>query len=119
RRHLAALIGVALLGFLGVPGAARAELGSLGALTIGLSVSSGIQIDRRSCDTAGSSRTVPGSGACVLWAGGLDAAFLYRGHIGGSLGLWSVSGQSAQLAQGQGGPAFPDRISIPLLLELR
>lgn len=109
-----------------VPGAARAELGSLGTTTIGLALSGGIQPDSRSCDVGGSSRSVlvpDGGRACVLWAGGIEGSILWRGHIGVALGLYSVAGQAAvpQMQPGseQAPPAFPDRISVPLLLDTR
>jgi hypothetical protein len=108
------------------PRAARADLGSLGATTIGLAIAGGVQPDSRSCDVGGTSRSLPlpdGSGACLLWAGGVEATVLWRGHLGVALGLFSVAGQAA-VPQKQPGtdtapPAFPDRVSVPLLLDLR
>ena len=109
---------LALLGLL-APSIARAELGSTGSVTFGLGVSAGFQPDSRSCDTAGTSRTVPGTGACIMWAGGVEGMILWRGHIGAALGVYSVGGQAAQSPQGQTGPAFPDRVSVPLLIDFR
>lgn len=111
---------------LGAPVAARAELGSLGSTTIGLAVAGGIQPDSRSCDVGGTSRSVPlpgGGGACLLFAGGVEASLLWRGHLGVALGLYSVAGQGAVPQKRPGSsdapPAFPDRISVPLLLDMR
>ena len=111
---------------LGTPAAARAELGSLGSTTIGLAVAGGVQPDSRSCDVGGTSRSLPqpgGGGACLLWAGGVEASLLFRGHIGVALGLYSVAGQGAvpqkQPESPTAPPAFPDRISVPLLLDMR
>lgn len=108
------------------PTVARAELGSLGKVTIGLGLSGGIQPDGRSCDVGGSSRSVAlpdGSSSCVLWAGGIEGSILWRGHLGVALGLYSVAGQAAvpqmQAGSDQAPPAFPDRISVPLLLDTR
>lgn len=110
-----------LLCLLGQP--ARAEHGSLGALTVGIGASMGFQVDERACDTAGSARTLAGGKGCALFLGGVDGSFLWRGAVGASLGLWSVSGQSAvaqgQPPNGQAPAAFPDRISVPLLIDLR
>jgi hypothetical protein len=102
-----------------LPASARADLGSTGDVTFGLALSAGLQPDSRSCDTAGTSRTVPSTGACILWAGGVEGMILWRGRIGAALGVYSVAGQAAQSPEGQTGPAFPDRVSIPLLLDLR
>ncbi len=121
----AAAVLLALLGGF-APRAARADLGSLGATTIGLAIAGGVQPDSRSCDVGGSSRSLrlpDGSGACMLFAGGVEASFLWRGHLGVALGLYSVAGQAA-VPQKQPGsdvapPAFPDRVSVPLLLDLR
>jgi hypothetical protein len=114
-------VALALFG-LGLARPAAAELGSTGAVTVAIGVGGGFQLDRRACDTAGSSRTTP-TGQCVLWAGGLDLSLLWRGHLGASLGLWSVSGQAAVIPSAPDGPspaaAFPDRVSLPLLFDLR
>jgi hypothetical protein len=83
-------------------------------------VSLGLEPDSRGCDSAGTSRTVPGTGACILFAGGTEASLLYKGHIGAAIGVWSVAGQAAYIPQGGGGAAgFPDRVSVPLLIDLR
>jgi len=124
RRRAAHLL-LVLLAVL-APRAAHADLGSLGATTIGLAIAGGVQPDSRSCDVGGSSRSIrlpDGSGACLLWAGGVEASVLWRGHLGVALGLYSVAGQAA-VPQKQPGsdvapPAFPDRVSVPLLLDLR
>lgn len=102
-----------------VGGQARAELGSLGALTVELSVGAGFQTDSRPCDTAGTNRSVPGTATCILWGGGVDASLLWRGHIGAALGLWSIAGQAAVIPDGGSGAAFPDRVSVPLLVDFR
>lgn len=103
--------------------AARADHGSLGALTIGIAAGMGFQVDERACDTAGTARTLAGGRGCALFLGGVEGSFLWRGAVGASLGLWSVSGQSAvaqgQPPNGQAPAAFPDRISVPLLADLR
>lgn len=108
------------------PAAARAELGSFGATTIGLAIAGGVQPDSRSCDVGGTSRSVPlpdGGGACLLFAGGVEASLLWRGHVGAALGLFSVAGQAAVPQKSpqsdQAPPAFPDRVSVPLLLDTR
>lgn len=113
-----------IVGF--TPRAAHAELGSLGATTIGLSIAGGVQPDSRSCEVGGSNRSIrlpSGRGACLLFAGGVEAAFLWRGHLGVALGLYSVAGQAAvpqkQPESDSAPPAFPDRVSVPLLLDLR
>ena len=96
--------------------------GSLGRLTVGIGVGLGFHADSRACDTAGSARTLGGSG-CALFLGGVDGSFLWRGALGATLGLWSVSGQAAvaqgQPPSGQAPAAFPDRISIPLMADVR
>ena len=105
------------------PLAAHADLGSLGPLTVGIAASAGLQPDGRSCDTAGTARSFPGTGTCILFAGGVEGTFLWQGLLGASLGLWSVAGQAAvPLAEGAGGgapAAFPDRVSVPILLDVR
>lgn len=102
---------------------ARAEHGSLGSLTVGIGVGLGFHADSRACDTAGSARTLLGGQGCALFLGGVDGSFLWRGALGASLGLWSVSGQAAvaqgQPPSGQAPAAFPDRISVPLMLDVR
>lgn len=102
---------------------ARAEHGSLGTLTLGIGASMGFQSDDRGCDTAGTARNLVGGKGCALFLGGVDGSFLWRGSIGASLGLWSVSGQAAiaqgQPPSGQAPAAFPDRISVPLMVDLR
>ncbi len=100
-------------------GDAQAELGSTGAVTVGLGVSAGFQLDSRTCDTAGTARPITRSGGCALFAGGLDVALLYRGHIGAAFGLWSVSGLAAILSQDGTAAGFPDRVSVPVLLDMR
>lgn len=114
--------GAALILLLGAA-PARAEHGSLGALTVGIGVGLGFQVDSRACDTAGSARTLVGGKGCALFMGGIDGSFLWRGALGATLGLWSVSGQAAvaqgQPPSGQAPAAFPDRISVPLLLDVR
>jgi hypothetical protein len=102
------------------PRPAAAELGSTGAVTLGIAVGAGFQPDgSRSCETAGSSRTVSGTGACIMWAGGVEGMVLWRGRVGASLGVFSVAGQAAQTPQGQSGAAFPDRVSVPLIIDVR
>ena len=102
---------------------ARADHGSLGALTIGIGAGMGFQVDERACDTAGTARTLAGGKGCALFLGGVDGSFLWRGRVGASIGLWSVSGQSAvaqgQPPNGQAPAAFPDRVSVPVLVDLR
>lgn len=115
-RLRAKLIGLALLF---VASKAHAELGSTGALSVGIGISAGFQTDSRGCDTAGSSRSLPNNGACILWAGGVDVSMLWRGHIGAALGVFSVSGQAAYASTGQSAAAFPDRVSVPLLVDFR
>lgn len=113
-RHIAlAALGAGAL--VARPGAARAELGSLGDVTVGIGLQAGVQPDSRSCKVGEASRSL--GGYCMLFAGGLDVSVLYRGAIGGSIGLFSVAGQAA-IAENDA-PGFPDRISIPLLLDLR
>lgn len=117
RRATAAII---VLGALfGASSAARAELGSLGPVTIGVAVAAGLQPDKRSCETAGSSRSFPTTGACIQWAGGVEGSILWRGHVGLAMGVFSVAGQAAQAPQGQTAAAFPDRVSVPFLLDFR
>jgi hypothetical protein len=116
-----------VLGVLAAPAVARADLGSLGATTIGIALAAGLQPDSRSCDVGGQSHSLPlpGSsmGACLLWAGGVEGMLLWRGHLGVALGLYSVAGQAAvrqkQDPPDQNLPAFPDRVSVPLLLDTR
>jgi hypothetical protein len=110
-----------------LPQGARADLGSLGTTTIGLAISGGVQPDSRGCDVGGQSHSIPqqGSetGACLMFAGGIEGMILWRGHLGVALGLYSVSGQSSvpQMvpSTGMAPPAFPDRISVPLLFDMR
>jgi hypothetical protein len=54
-----------------------------------------------------------------MWAGGVEGMFLWRGRIGAALGVYSVAGQAAQSPAGQTGAAFPDRVSVPLLVDIR
>ena len=120
RRWLVCCIALVAVGWV-TP--ARAEHGSLGALTVGIGVGLGFHADSRACDTAGSARTLIAGGGCALFLGGVDGSFLWRGKLGASLGLWSVSGQAA-VAQGQppsvqAPAAFPDRVSVPLLFDAR
>jgi hypothetical protein len=118
--HFPRAVGVAivLLGvLLGAP--ARAELGSTGAVTLGVAVAAGIQPDKRACETAGSSRTFPSTGACIQWAGGVEGLLLWRGRVGLAFGVFSVAGQAAQAPQGQTAAAFPDRVSVPILVDFR
>ena len=108
---------------LGLSSQARAEHGSLGALTVGIGAGMGFQVDERACDTAGTARTLAGGKGCALFLGGVEGSFLWRGRVGASIGLWSVSGQSAvaqgQPPNGQAPAAFPDRVSVPVLVDLR
>jgi hypothetical protein len=116
---------------LGLPGAARADLGSLGGTTIGLAIAGGVQPDSRSCAYASMVRSQDssmsqsdvGSGPCLLFAGGIEGSILWRGHLGVAIGLYSVSGQAVlprkQSADGDTPPAFPDRVSVPLILDTR
>lgn len=118
-RRLNPALAVLVLGLAMSAGQARAELGSLGALTVELSASAGFQTDSRGCNTAGTNRSVPGTGTCILWGGGVDVSLLWRGHLGAAVGLWSVAGQAAVIPEGSSGAAFPDRVSVPLLLDFR
>lgn len=118
-RGVAVIVVVSLGALLGVTAPARAELGSLGAVTLGVSVAAGLQPDKRACETAGTSRTVPSTGACIQWAGGVEGSLLWRGHVGLSMGVFSVAGQAAQAPQGQTAAAFPDRVSVPFLIDFR
>lgn len=90
-------------------------------LSVGLGISLGSQLDSRDCSTAGRSATFAGSGTCMLFAGGVDLSLLYRARIGASLGLYSVSGVAALINETDAAqtPAIPDRVSIPLLLDVR
>jgi len=116
-------VGLLALLVLCAPAAARADLGSLGDATIGLAIAGGVQPDSRSCNIGLDNSSVGSdSGTCLLWAGGVEGAILWRGHIGVALGLYSVAGQAAQRqnqTSDQSLPAFPDRISVPLLLDTR
>ena len=106
---------------------AHADLGSLGPVTVGIAIAAGVQPDSRSCDVGGQSHSLPlpgsDSGACLLWAGGIEGSVLWHGQLGFSLGLYSVAGQAAVRQKtdspDQTLPAFPDRVSVPLLLDLR
>jgi hypothetical protein len=117
------LLAVLVVGL--APAVARAELGSLGDVTIGLGIAAGFQPDSRSCNVGRDSHSVPqpgsDSGACLMWAGGVEGTILWRGHIGVALGLYSVAGQAGvrQQQPGEAPPAFPDRVSVPLLLDMR
>lgn len=113
-----------VLGALGIlaPETASAELGSLGDLTVGIAASAGLQPDERGCTVGGSVRNFPGTDSCMLFAGGLEASFLWRGRIGAALGVWSVAGQASvamKPADAPEPPGFPDRVSVPLLLDVR
>lgn len=90
-------------------------------LWVALGVSLGSQVDSRDCSTAGRSSNFVGTGTCLLFAAGVDLSLLYRGRIGGSLGLYSVSGVAAAINETDASktPAIPDRISVPMLLEVR
>lgn len=102
---------------------ARADLGSLGDLTVGIAASAGFQPDGRGCSVGKQDRTFPGTNTCILFAGGVDASFLWRGRIGASLGVWSVAGQAAVAEKPTDDApepaAFPDRVSVPLMLDVR
>ncbi len=93
----------------------------LGDLVLGIGVSAGMQYDDRDCKVGGGSSDFPGTSTCLLFAGGVDVSLLWRGRIGGMLGLYSSSGQAAiaQAVGGQTPPGFPDRISVPLALDVR
>jgi len=110
------------LGVLWQEGVARAELGSLGRLTVGMALSAGFQPDARRCQVAGDSRNTPGSG-CALLVGGIDASFLWRGRLGASILLSSTAGQASVPQATEAGmeapPAFPDRVSVALALDVR
>lgn len=105
------------------PTESRADLGSLGTTTVGVAIAGGIQPDTRSCTVGGQDRTFPGTGSCLLWGGGIEAMMLWRGRVGAALGLYSIAGQAAvpvaDSPSGQAPPAFPDRVSVPLLLDVR
>lgn len=105
------------------PATASADLGSLGDLTVGIAASAGIQPDARGCTVGGDPRNFPGTSTCMLFAGGLEASFLWRGRIGAALGLWSVAGQASVAMKpspdAPDPPGFPDRVSVPLLLDVR
>lgn len=113
------------LGTLGLlaPATASADLGSLGDLTVGIAASMGIQPDQRGCTVGGDSRNFPGTSTCMLFAGGLEGSFLWRGRIGAALGVWSVAGQASVAMKpspdAPDTPGFPDRVSVPLLLDVR
>ncbi|MCS6914816.1 MAG: hypothetical protein RMK29_10385 [Myxococcales bacterium] len=96
-----------------VPCGVRAE-GRL--LTLAVAASAGVQYDARPCTLAGREGLSPDVPVCLLFAGGADAALLWRGRIGGALGLYSSAGQAVKTGQQ---PAIPDRISLPVLLEVR
>lgn len=104
------------------PGIAHAELGSFPSLTVGLALSAGFQTDERLCQVAGANRNAPGTG-CALLVGGIEGSFLWRGRIGGVLSLSSTAGQSSVPQAPQAGeeapPAFPDRVSVVMALDLR
>lgn len=114
-----------VLGALGLlcPSTASADLGSLGDLTVGIAASAGIQPDERGCTVGGSVRNFPGTDSCMLFTGGLEASFLWRGRIGAALGVWSVAGQASVATKpspdAPDTPGFPDRVSVPLLLDVR
>lgn len=114
---------VVAAGLLGIAAPARADLGSLGGLTVGIGTSAGFQPDGRPCTVGGQYRTFPGTDTCLLFSGGLDASFLWHGRIGAALGLWSVAGQAsvAKMVSPDGPeqPGFPDRVSVPLMLDVR
>ncbi len=118
-----ALLALLVMGL--APAAAHAELGSLGSTTIGIAIAAGFQPDSRSCNVGRDSHSIPvpgaASDACLMWAGGVEGLILWRGHIGVALGLYSVAGQAGirQQQPGEAPPAFPDRVSVPLLLDMR
>jgi hypothetical protein len=87
-------------------------------LTVALGVGAGMQYDSRACFLAadGGDGTEPTTSPCVLFAGGGDLALLWRQRIGGMIGIYSVSGQAVRTGKE---PAIPDRISLPLALEVR
>lgn len=123
RRVMPALTAlVPALALFGQLRAAHADLGSLGHLTVGMALSAGFQTDSRTCQVAGSNRNAPGTG-CALLAAGIDGSFLWRGRLGVALGLSSVAGQSSVPQASEPGseapPAFPDRVSVALALDVR
>lgn len=88
-------------------------------LTVALGVGAGMQYDSRACflaGQAGGEGVEPDTAPCVLFAGGGDLALLWRQRIGGMIGVYSVSGQAVRTGKE---PAIPDRISLPLALEVR
>lgn len=122
RRAAAAFAALAALFALGAS-PARADLGSFGKFTAGLGLLLGAQPDERGCAVGGVSRNLPGTKTCLLFSAGLEGTFLYRGIVGASLSVVGVSGQSSVVesgdSSGSGPPAIPDRVSVPLLLDLR
>lgn len=96
------------------PAAALVREGSFRPLTVAMGASVGLQPDSRQCGLAGSVGSNSPAAACVMFAGGVDLSLLYRGRLGGTVGLFSVSGQAIQ-----GTVAAPDRVSIPFLFDVR
>lgn len=121
RRVMPALAAL-VLALVGQQRAAHADVGSLGDLTVGMAVSAGFQPDARPCQVAGVARNAPGTG-CALFAAGIDGSFLWKGRLGVALGLSSVAGQSSVPQASEPGsdapPAFPDRVSVALALDIR
>jgi len=121
-RGAAIVAGLAGLLEVGAPGVAHAELGSFPSLTAGLALSAGFQTDERRCQVAGANRNAPGTG-CALLVGGIEGSFLWRGRIGGALLLSSTAGQASVPQAPQAGaeapPAFPDRVSVVMALDVR
>lgn len=89
------------------------------ALRFSLALSGGMQFDGRSCAPGGGQDPFPGP--CLLFAGGVEGGLLWRWRVGAVLGLYSVNGVGAAVASDGATqvPAIPDRISIPLSVELR
>src|SRR5437773_590027 len=98
---------LALLAALLAPAAARADdEGGVRPLTVALSVSAGMQYDGRACALAGHDSNEPDTPVCLLLAGGTDIALLWRGRLGGAIGLFSSSGVAVTTGKE---PAIPDR----------
>lgn len=97
-------------------GVAPAGESEIRPLTVVLSANIGIQYDGRPCTLAGREGTTPDVSTCLLLAGGADLSLLWRGRLGGSIGLFSSAGQAVKTGTE---PAIPDRISLPLTIEMR
>jgi hypothetical protein len=122
QRRFWSAVAAFFLGSVGPIATAHADLGSFPKLTVGLGLLAGFQTDSRPCQVAGASRNAPGSG-CALFAAGIDGSFLWRGRIGAALALSSTAGQAAVPQASEPGadapPAFPDRVSLALALDVR